>query len=274
MLEKLKSLFTDVHLGWKEEVMPLKNAIGGYPCDEVDLGDKGYLCDGPRQAACNVYCCSNILPIHINPLEMVMISHSTSKPPYEFTVPKRPTLTDFGRSTITTPFRIKTTRKGYCDFSGMPDSRECKEYTNRPLICRTFPIVFSTMGNTLYQRRGCPGFKKGGRMTAPEVVEYKKIGAAYTLLGDTLFNVPYNVLGNPKQGAEFILESMDIDPTEVQSVSKESFHECVEMAKDISDIEKLMVKRRIDQSWFEKFMLREYNVESEEKEQLAIPIRA
>jgi Fe-S-cluster containining protein len=223
MIEKVKYGFTDVYLFWKFATESSKSVFGySYPSSDVLPGSRTYACDAGRQHACNVYCCSNILPVKVNPLEISMISNATSLSPESFSRPSKSDAYINPRERIKkiqSPFEMSAKGSGYCVFNGMPKSKGCTEYQSRPLICRTFPLQFSrTQSGKEYvtQRKGCPGFSRGRKMTEEDLERVRDIGRVYGVLHRTSFIFKGNDMGNDYiLDGKRILDDLGIEKSKV-----------------------------------------------------------
>jgi Fe-S-cluster containining protein len=254
MFEKIrKKFFPDTYLHWKENSRrPLH---GSYSSDVISVGSKGYACDEERRSACNAYCCSNvILPWRLNPLEMACISNAVEEPPENFSEISDPLSRESYPAKLSTPFILKIKNNGYCAFSNMTETTECKEYHARPLVCRVFPM--DVYGDELRQRKGCPGFKKGKKLDKHDIATLGTTIQMVKILEKTVF-VPGNecLSYNHVMEGDAIVDYIGIDPSKVQNLTKGGFHTIVERTKRISDLEKQLRERNIDQGFFENFML-------------------
>jgi Fe-S-cluster containining protein len=280
MLEQVKKVLrTDIHKGWKRDTVQVRNLFFSYyPFVEVGVGSKGYTCDERRREECKLFCCSEKFPARVNPLEAILLSNATSKPMDDFlqTTADCTYLYQKGKAQISSPFVLKN-RNGYCVFSDMPNSAKCKEYENRPLGCKAFPMAFYTLGGRdhLIQRKGCPGFERGKPLTREDVIQNAEVGKLSYIFTEILFefsDIDY-LKKDREEEAAIILESLGVDSSsKVEDVSREKFHEFVERQKRISNMEETMKRDGVSQEWLESFMLKYYRIKEPELRQPMIEL--
>jgi len=178
--------FFEIYRKWKEGFIPIKTFLWEYyPLEVAYVGMKSYACDDKRIKTCKALCCA--LNVYVSPLDIAPLSFLLQLPPSSFIEIEKPSFLLAGKeSKVWNLFRIKK-KDGKCLFND-PQSFKCKIYEKRPIACGVYPFSYvPSIG--LVQKKGCPGFKKGKKLTKEEIDELTKIAKVAYLSGSLAYNV-------------------------------------------------------------------------------------
>lgn len=179
-----------------------------YPSEIAYVGMKSYECNEKRIKTCKAHCCT--LNVYISPLDIALLSFLLQLPPSSFLEIEEPCFLLAKESKVWKLFKLKK-ENGKCLFND-PQSFKCKIYEKRPLACKVYPFAYApSIG--LVQKRGCPGFKKGEKLTREEINELTKLAKLAYLSSSLEYSVNPEVIIEEKfeEEGKRILQNLEIE---------------------------------------------------------------